>query len=181
MAGLIRGYERKRTLLQAKWTHEIFEAQPKLVELRGRRLAALGGSWRSLAACWATLGGARRCGRAWRVRLGLVGGPPRGGWGLQIDVDLSGSFYESDHGSDYLATDPDETGKRADTSMSLDPKRDRYLIILQNDAIPYVWGPTNLDVHWIKPGMERYTVGVGKPEYCSSAMEGVGLGAQRSV
>ena len=62
--------------------------------------------------------------------------------------------------------------------MSLDPKRDRYLIILQNGAIPYVWGPTNLYVHWIKPGMDRYTIGVGKPEYCFSVVEGVGLGRQ---
>ena len=62
--------------------------------------------------------------------------------------------------------------------MSLGPKRNRYLIILQNDAIPYACGPTNLDVHWVKPEIERYTIGVGKPEYCFSVIEGVGLGRQ---
>ena len=62
--------------------------------------------------------------------------------------------------------------------MSLDPKRNRYLISLQNDAIPYACGPTNLDVHGIKPAMDRHTIGGGKPEYCFSVIEGVGLGRQ---
>ena len=84
------------------------------------------------------------------------GGPPLGSLGGQIDVDVSASFDARAFGSDYQASDPGETGNRADTSMSLDPKRDRYPIILQDDAIRYVWGPTNLDVHRVKPGMDRW-------------------------
>ena len=108
----------------------------------------------------------------------MAGGPPRRGLGGRTDDDSSESFDEIDHGAGNLAPDPHQTGKQADTSMSLDPKRDRYLIILQNDATPYACGPTNLDVHWVKPGIERYTIGVGKPEYCSSVIEGIGLGRQ---
>ena len=34
----------------------------------------------------------------------------------------------------------------------------------------------NVDVDWLKPDMENYTIVGGKPEYCFSVIDGVGLG-----
>ena len=59
--------------------------------------------------------------------------------------------------------------------MSLDRQRDRYLIISQKNDVPYVGDPMNLDVDWLKPGMDKYTIVGEKPEYCFSVIEADGL------
>ena len=47
--------------------------------------------------------------------------------------------------------------------MWLDRQRDRYLIIFQKNVVPYVGVPMNIDVDWLKPGMENYTIVWEKP------------------
>ena len=81
-------------------------------------------------------------------------GGPRRGVGGHIKADLLESTDDSDSG--WPVTDPG-AGLRKDASMSLDRQRDRYLIIFQNNVVPYVGGPMNLDVDWLKPGMEKST------------------------
>ena len=52
--------------------------------------------------------------------------------------------------------------------MSLDRKRDRYLIIFQKNVAPFVGGPMNLDVGWLKPGMDKYTIAGKSPNTASA-------------
>ena len=75
-------------------------------------------------------------------------GAPRRGVGGHIKADLLESTDDSDSG--WPATDPG-AGLRKDASMSLDRQRDRYLIIFQKNVVPYIGGPMNLDVDWLKP------------------------------
>ena len=90
----------------------------------------------------------------WSDNESMAGGAPCRVVRGQINVDLSESTGDSDHG--WFATDPG-AGLREDSPMSLDRQRDRYLIICQKNVAPYVGGPMNLDVDWLKPGMEKYT------------------------
>ena len=62
-------------------------------------------------------------------------GAPRRGVGGHIKADLLESTDDSDSG--WLGKDP-AAGLRKDASLSLDRQRDRYLIIFQNNVVPYV-------------------------------------------
>ena len=95
----------------------------------------------------------------------MAGGAPCRVVRGQINVDLSESTGDSDHG--WLATDPG-AGLREDSPMWLDRQRDRYLIISQKNVVPYVGVPMNLDVDWLKPGMEKYTIVGGNPNTAST-------------
>ena len=81
----------------------------------------------------------------------MAGRPPGRGVRRRIKVELSDSTDDSDTGQ--LAT-YHTAGNRADTSNSLEPHKDRYLIIFQKNVVPYVVGPINLNVDWFNPDME---------------------------
>ena len=92
-------------------------------------------------------------------------GAPRRGVGGQINADLLESTDDSDSG--WLGKDP-AAGLRKDASLSLDRQRDRYLIIFQNNVVPYVGGPMNLDVDWLKAGMESTRLSGKSPNTASA-------------
>ena len=92
-------------------------------------------------------------------------GAPRRGVGGHIKADLLESTDDSDSG--WLGKDP-AAGLRKDASLSLDRQKDRYLIILQNNVVPFVGGAMNLDVDWLKPDMDKYTI-VGESRHTASA------------
>ena len=101
----------------------------------------------------------------WSDNESMAGGAPCRVVRGQINVDLSESTGDSDHG--WLATDPG-AGLREDSPMWLDRQRDRYLIIFQKKVAPYVVGPMNLDVDWLKPGMENTRLSGASPDTASA-------------